>query len=91
MELEFSVKDQQHRLSVAAHEGRTELCIGGPLHGQRFHHYGEHFVLETQNSSPSWSTVPERPRVESVMQYVRNYTYTGVPVWFCPQHEKLRS
>jgi hypothetical protein len=61
------------------------------LHGQRFHHYGEHFVLETQNSSPSWSTVPERPRVESVMQYVRNYTYTGVPVWFCPQHEKLRS
>ena len=33
----------------------------------------------------------ERPRVESVMQYVRNYTYPGVQVWFCPQHEKLRS
>lgn len=27
MELEFSVKDQQHRLSVVAHEGRTELVF----------------------------------------------------------------
>ena len=27
MELEFSVKDQNHRLSVVAHEGRTEIVF----------------------------------------------------------------